>query len=114
MLMRSRLLASLAAIGLGAILSGCAHSAGDLGRISPGMSKSQVLTYLGEPTWAAGQTASTGSTSAIEEVLRYDLLVQDSERSELVKKPFYVRLVNGSVDSYGSEEQMAPTKKPAK
>ena len=70
-------------------LTGCSlqPSAGDLGRISPGASKSEVLQYLGTPSYAAGK----GQV----EMLYYDLATQNGPGE------FFVRIVGGSVESYG-------------
>ncbi len=70
-------------------LAGCAMkpSAGELARISPGMSKSQVLSTLGTP--------SSASSKNKVEMLYYDLVTRDGTGE------FYVRVVDGCVESYG-------------
>ena len=67
------------------LLAGCAPWLG-LEKISLGMTKPEVLTQLGTPTDAAG--------SGNVEYLWYNPLNRFWER-------YYVRLVNGKVESYG-------------
>jgi hypothetical protein len=68
-------------------------SAGDLSRISIGMSKSSVTGYLGQPCYATGDGK--------EEVYHYRLV----EGGHPFGKPagYYVRIVSGTVESYGKE-----------
>ena len=75
------------------ILSGCSlrQSAGELGRISPGSSKSDVLSALGTPSFASGKERV--------ETLYYDLVTADGTTDR-----FFVRIISGTVDSYGKLE----------
>ena len=84
---------SLAALLLLALLAGCASST-PFHNLNLGMSKPEALQVLGKPTDVNG----AGS----EEYLWYTPL------NKFWKK-YYVRLVNGRVDSYGP---LGPEKRP--
>jgi hypothetical protein len=75
-------------------LAGCSigPKPGDLARIDPGASKSQVLTILGTPTTAVSKDRI--------ETLFYDLPTTPGSTER-----FFVRIVNGSVDSYGKADE---------
>ena len=76
------------------VLSGCAPWIG-IEKISPGMSKADVLQSMGKPQSASG--------SANQEYLWYTPLNQPWKR-------YYIHLVDGRVKAYGplGSEQNAP------
>ncbi len=87
------------------ILTGCAHGT-SLNRISVGMTKAQVIDEIGEPESVAAQNGI--------EVMRYDFWKDFWQRKPGDwKSEFYVRLVNGRVESYGRMGDFDSTKDPA-
>jgi hypothetical protein len=82
---------SLLAVAILALGAGCAHTPRDMNRLSVGMSKAQVYAVLGEPL-------STGAQDGTQ-VLRYRLA--SSSWGSSSTEPYYVRLVDGKVESYG-------------
>lgn len=86
---------------LSLLLTGCASSehmfsnymAADMNKISLGMTKQQVIQQLGTPM---GVSAQNGV-----EYLSYSLSDTMQEAIAWQTHRFYVRLVNGHVDSYG-------------
>jgi hypothetical protein len=87
-------------LGLAAIILviGCATSASNLNKVSRGMSKAEVVELLGEPE----------STAAKQDVefLVYSLRERIARPGEAmlpmsVLGKYFVRLVNGKVESYG-------------
>lgn len=82
------------------VTSGCA-TANKLNNVSLGMSKQEVISELGPPV----------STSAKEgvEYLKYFFVEKDVRDG---KTPYYVRLVNGKVESYGRVGDFDSTKTP--
>lgn len=73
-------------------LVGCAN-ARKLNEVELGMTKSQVITKLGEPD----TTAAQGKT----QYLIYNLYATDNDISRGITSPYFVKFVNGIVDSYG-------------
>jgi outer membrane protein assembly factor BamE (lipoprotein component of BamABCDE complex) len=71
---------------------GCATS-GKMGQVSIGMTRAEVIDALGDPV----STSGTGGT----EYLNYHLSETSEDVKYEVKKDYYVRLVNGRVDSFG-------------
>ncbi len=98
----SRLL--LVAVGLSLAFAGCyiPPSAGDLARVNIGMSKSAVTSCLGQPCYATGE----GKT----EVYHYRFV--EGGRPFGKTSGYYVRIVDGQVESYG-KEPAEPAKAPA-
>ncbi len=86
---------SLALLGLLVILTSCATVGQRLSQISPGMTKPQVIQILGKPH-------STGGVSGVE-VIHY---IQDDGGWR--NSYFFVRFVEGKVESYGSETRANP------
>lgn len=78
------------------ILTSCAHFTGaQMSRISPGMSKAEVIRRLREPQ-------SVGGAGTVE-VLHY---VEDKGWWQF--DYYFVRLVDGKVESYGPESKDHP------
>jgi len=71
------------------------RSAGDLARVSPRDTKSVVLSKLGTPTAAESKNGS--------EMLYYELRGRNS-RVDV----YYIKLVDGSADSYGKVSDDEP------
>jgi hypothetical protein len=94
------------------LLGGCASSehmfsnymASDMNKISLGMTKQQVIQQLGTPM---GVSAQDGV-----EYLSYSLSDTLSDAMAWQTHRFYVRLVNGHVDSYGRVGDFNSTKPP--
>ena len=82
----------LATILLSLILSACATS-GKINRISLGMTKAEVIGLMGAPV----STSATDGT----EYMNYRLSETSDEAFEGRTTPYFVRIVNGRVDSYG-------------
>lgn len=91
------LLASIIALG------GCA-TAPKMNRLSVGMAKQEVVSAMGQPV-------STAAPGGGIEILRYEL-----QNTDQVwwggRTPYFVRLVNGKVDSYGRLGDFDSTKDP--
>jgi len=81
----------LALAGLLFILTSCSTVSERMGRVSLGMNKQQVLHAVGKPT-------STGGGASGVEVLHY---TQDDGWWRM--SYYFVRLVDGKVESYGPE-----------
>ena len=85
-------------LGLVLLLTSCIHGhfrGAMLSPVSPGMSKAEVLRQLGEPN-------SAGGSSGVE-VLHY---VEDKRFYQF--DYFFVRFVDGKVESYGPETKEQP------
>jgi hypothetical protein len=83
-------------LGLIIVLTSCAHFTGEkMSRISPGMSKADVIRYLREPK-------SIGGGGGVE-VLHYE-----EEKPWWQRDYYFVRLVDGKVESYGPESKDHP------
>jgi len=85
----------LALLGLLAILTSCTSVGTKMSRINSGMTKPEVLNILGKPE-------SAGGGSGVE-VLHY---VQDEGWWKF--SYFFVRFVDGKVESYGPETRRNP------
>ena len=74
------------------LLSGCA-TANKMNNVQIGMTESEVIKTIGNPA----------SVSAKDECkyLNYSLSETDDQAGEGITVPYYVRLINGRVDSYG-------------
>jgi len=85
----------IALLALAALLTACTSIGEKMTRISPGMNKSEVLSILGKPH-------SAGGSSGVE-VFHYT-----QDESWYRHSYYYVRLVDGKVESYGSETRNNP------
>lgn len=83
--------------------SACATSS-KINQVSIGMTKEEVTSVMGEPV----------SISATEgtEYMNYKLSETDDDAVRGWTTPYYVRLVNGKVDSYGRTGDFDSTKNP--
>jgi outer membrane protein assembly factor BamE (lipoprotein component of BamABCDE complex) len=94
--------------------SSCSHPAfrneiysKDLNRISVGMSKNEVVTIIGEPKYSSAKANSV--------LYHYSLGEDDYYSWKLRRSPiqdYYVRFVNGRVESYGKLGDFDSTKDP--
>lgn len=85
-------------------LAGCA-TAPKMNRLSVGMTKQEVVSVMGQPT----STAAPGSGV---ELLRYRLSPTSDHALYGVTEEYFVRLVNGKVESYGKMGDFDSTKDP--
>lgn len=99
------------------VLAGCASPSSNLNRLSIGMTKKEVVAVMGSPD----STAAPGNGV---EILRYEL-TNTSAATDLFllgvshgatayrgAQEFYVRLIDGKVDSYGRVGDFDSTKDP--
>lgn len=84
-------------------LISCA-SAHKMNKLQIGMTKSEVIKAMGPP---ASMSAKSGSV-----YLNYSLSETDDQAFYGFTKPYYVRLINGKVDSYGRLGDFDSTKTP--
>jgi hypothetical protein len=91
------------AMFLFATLCGCATS-GKINSVQVGMTKGEVITVMGNPV----------SVSAKEETeyLNYKLSETDDDAFRGWTTPYYVRLIQGKVDSFGRTGDFDSTKTP--
>lgn len=85
------------------VLVGCATS-GKINSVSIGMKKYQVIATMGKPV----SVSAKGGT----EYLNYNLSETDDDAFIGRTSPYYVRLINGSVDSFGRTGDFDSTKSP--
>lgn len=85
-------------------LSGCAATANKISSVQLGMTKVDVLKVMGEPTSVSAQGGA--------EYLNYALTETDDDAFMGRTKPYYVRLINGKVESYGRTGDFDSTKTP--
>ncbi len=85
------------------ILSGCA-TANKIGGVKIGMTKEDVIAVMGKPV-------STSAQGQLE-YLNYALSETGYEASIHLMRPYYVRLLNGRVESYGRTGDFDSTKNP--
>ncbi len=83
--------------------SGCAD-ANKLNKIRIGMTKGEVVAVLGDPLSVSAQGKA--------EYLNYRFSETDEDASNGVTKPYYVRLMDGNVESYGKLGDFDSTKDP--
>lgn len=85
------------------LTTGCA-TAHKMNRVSIGMTKQEVISVLGPPI----------STSAKEgvEYLHYRFSDTDDDAFYGITTPYFVRIINGKVDSYGRLGDFDSTKAP--
>jgi hypothetical protein len=74
-------------------IAGCA-TASRMNRLSVGMTKKEVISAMGEPS----STAAPGNGV---EFLRYELSPTVAAAEYHITQEYYVRLINGRVESYG-------------
>jgi outer membrane protein assembly factor BamE (lipoprotein component of BamABCDE complex) len=88
------------------ILSACvAPTAYKINSVQIGMDKEEVISLIGAP----GSISATGST----EYLNYRFSETEKQAMHGYTSPYYVRLVNGVVDSYGKTGDFDSTQKPS-
>jgi hypothetical protein len=85
-------------------LAGCA-TAPKMNRLSVGMTKQEVVSTMGQP-------ASTAAPGGGVEILRYRLSPTSDHAFYGITEEYFVRLVNGKVDSYGKMGDFDSTKDP--
>lgn len=91
------------AIILGLALAGCATS-GKINAVNIGMTKDEVIKVMGKPV----SISAKGGT----EYLNYKLSETDDDAFRGWTSPYYVRIINGKVDSYGRTGDFDSTKNP--
>ena len=86
--------------------SGCSYrtKAKELNRIQIGMTKNEVYTTLGEPIYSSAKGSSV--------LYHYSLFEEVRGLFGGIKRDYYVRLVNGRVESYGKLGDFDSTKDP--
>lgn len=84
-------------------MSACA-TAEKIGGIHLGMTKQEVIAVMGPPASVSAQGRS--------EYLNYALSETDDQAFYGVTRPYYVRLIDGRVDSYGRTGDFDSTKTP--
>ena len=85
------------------LLAGCA-TANKIGNVQMGMTKEDVIRVMGPPA----STSAKGKT----EYLNYSLSETDDQAFYGITKPYYVRIINGRVDSFGRLGDFDSTQKP--
>ncbi len=95
-----RLFASIIAL---VALSSCA-TAGKISGVQPGMTREQVVEVMGKP--------SSTSRKGTVEYMNYALSDTSDKAFYGITEPFFVRLVDGRVDSYGRAGDFDSTKDP--
>lgn len=96
----------VAAFALVLFLSGCATS-GKINKVSNGMTKPEVIAALGQPD----STSSQGSVEFLSYLLCIDncALLNPNWRT---RRNYFVRLINGRVESFGEKGDFDSTKTP--
>ncbi|MGV8935447.1 MAG: SHOCT domain-containing protein [Gallionellaceae bacterium] len=84
-------------------VTGCA-TAGNIGGVQLGMTKQEVFAVMGTPASVSAQGRS--------EYLNYALSETDDQAFYGITRPYYVRLVDGRVESYGRAGDFDSTKTP--
>lgn len=87
---------------LGLALTGCATS-GKINAVSIGMTKGEVIKVMGKPV----SVSAKGGT----EYLNYKLSETDDDAFRGWTSSYYVRIINGQVDSYGRTGDFDSTQK---
>lgn len=88
---------------VGLVVAGCA-TAGQISGVRLGMTKQEVIAVMGPPV----SVSAKGRT----EYLNYALSETDDQELYGITKPYYVRLVDGHVESYGRTGDFDSTKAP--
>lgn len=93
-------------IALVLLLGGCA-TAHKISDVQLGMTRDDVIRVMGKPTSVSAQSGA--------EYLNYALSEgpTGSDPLGILTKPYYVRLINGKVESYGRTGDFDSTKTPA-
>ena len=84
-------------------LFGCA-TAHKISNVKMGMTKDEVVTTIGKPTSISAKDNT--------EYLNYRFSETDDHAFYGITTPYFVRLINGKVDSYGRTGDFDSTKKP--
>lgn len=85
------------------LVTGCA-TAHKISAVQIGMTKDKVIKVMGRP---ASMSVKRGT-----EYLNYSLSETDDQAFYGITQPYYVRLINGRVDSYGRLGDFDSTQKP--
>ncbi len=85
------------------LVTGCA-TAHNISAVQIGMTKDEVIKVMGRP---ASMSVKRGT-----EYLNYSLSETDDQAFYGITQPYYVRLINGRVDSYGRLGDFDSTQKP--
>jgi outer membrane protein assembly factor BamE (lipoprotein component of BamABCDE complex) len=93
----------IAALSIVIVLGGCA-SANKISGVQLGMTKDEVIKVMGPPTSVSAQGG--------REYLNYALSETDDDAFRGWTRPYYVRLINGKVESYGRSGDFDSTKTP--
>lgn len=93
----------IAALFTSVLLAGCA-TANKISGVQLGMTKDEVVKVMGKPTSVSAQGGS--------EYLNFALSETDDDAFRGWTKPYYVRLINGKVESYGRTGDFDSTKTP--
>lgn len=88
---------------IASIIYGCA-TAGKMNYISVGMTKQEVLQVLGSPA----STSAQGNA----EYLNYRFSETSNQAGYGITIPYYVRIIDGKVESYGKTGDFDSTKTP--
>ena len=88
------------AIAILVLFTGCVTWVSSMNQVSDGMTKKEVIAILGNPV-------STASPGHGVEILRYNL-----DHAFVGWEEYYVKLVDGKVDSYGKMGDFDSTKDP--
>ncbi len=86
------------------VIVGCATS-GKINNVGIGMTKSEVIVVMGKPV----SVSAKGDT----EYLNYKLSETDNDAVSGWTSKYYVRLIDGKIDSYGRTGDFDSTKTPA-
>jgi hypothetical protein len=87
------------------VLTGCAATAPNMNLLSVGMTKQEVVDTMGDPV-------STAAPGGGFEMLRYQLSSTRDNAYYGITDEYFVRLINGKVDSYGRMGDFDSTKDP--
>lgn len=93
----------LCVVLIGLIVTACA-TAGKISGVRLGMTKQEVIAAMGPPASVSAQGRS--------EYLNYSLSETDDQAFYGITRPYYVRLIDGRVESYGRTGDFDSTKTP--
>jgi hypothetical protein len=88
---------------IGFAVAGCA-TAGKISGVRIGMTKQEVVAVMGPPASVSAQGKS--------EYLNYSLSETDDQAFYGITRPYYVRLIDGRVESFGQTGDFDSTKTP--
>jgi len=94
---------SVILLSIVALLAGCA-TAHKISKVQISMTKEEVIRVMGPPA----STSAKGNT----EYLNYSLSETDDQAFYGITRPYFVRIVNGRVDSFGRLGDFDSTQKP--